>query len=130
MIMVTAIVRWVARLPGLGHADDINRLLAEPERNADTQMPLHFLYDVGLPYVGLRQLLRQASSREMREESPLHYNMCVHMCRPAQVNKFHYAILCVHATWFHRNTIPSTIRKSRTDIFCNHEPVVEPAWKE
>ena len=107
MIMVTAIVRWIAHLPGLDHADDINRLLTESEENADTQMPLHFLYDVGLPYVGLRQLLRQASSREMREESLLYYNMCMHMCRPAHVNKFHYAILCVHATWFYRNTIPS-----------------------
>jgi hypothetical protein len=107
MIMVTAIVRWIARLPGVDHVDDINRLLAESEENADTQMLLHFLYDVGLPYVGLRQLLRQASSREMREESLLYYNMCMHMCRPAQVNKFHYAILCVHSTWFYRNTIPS-----------------------
>ena len=36
MIMVTAIVRWIARLPGLDHADDINRLLAGSEENADT----------------------------------------------------------------------------------------------
>ena len=39
MVPLAAIVRWIARLPGLGHADDINRLLAGPEENADTQMP-------------------------------------------------------------------------------------------
>ena len=108
MIMVAAIVRWIARLPGLDHAGDINRLLAESEENADTQMLLHFLYDVGLPYVGLRQQLREASSREMREESLLYYNMCMHMCRPAHVNKFHYAILCVHATWFYGDSTATT----------------------
>ena len=107
MVMVTAIVRWLANLPDLNHTEDINQLLAESQENSDTQLLLHFLYDVGLPYVGLRQQLRKASSREMREESLLYYNMCMHMCRPAHVNKFHYAILCVHATWFYRNTIPS-----------------------
>ena len=43
----------------------------------------------------------------MREESLLYYNMCMHMCRPPSVNKFHYAILSVHATFFYRNAIPS-----------------------
>ena len=107
MILVTAIVRWLASLPGLNHTEGIDALLEESSQNADTQMLLHFLYDVGLPYVGLRRLLRRQSSREMREESLLYYNMGMHLCRPAQVNKFHYAILCVHATWFYRNTIPS-----------------------
>ena len=87
VVMVTAIVRWLANLPDLNHTEDINQLLAESQENSDTQLLLHFLYDVGLPCVGLRQQLRKASSREMREESLLYYNMCMHMCRPAHVNK-------------------------------------------
>ena len=97
MILVTAIVRWLASLRELNHTEGIDVLLEESSQNADTQMLLHFLYGVGLPYVGLRGLLRRQSSREMREES-LPYNICMHLCRPAQVNKSHYAILCVHAT--------------------------------
>ena len=58
MVMVTAIVRWLANLPDLNHTEDINQLLAESQENSDTQLLLHFLYDVGLPYVGLRQQLR------------------------------------------------------------------------
>ena len=42
----------------------------------------------------------------MREESLLYHNICMHMCRLPSVNKFHYAILCVHATFFYRNAIP------------------------
>ena len=43
----------------------------------------------------------------MQEESLLYYTICMHMCRPPSVNKFHYAILSVHATFFYRNAIPS-----------------------
>ena len=92
MIMVTAIVRWLAALPDCNHPNDINVLLEEASSNSDTTMLLHFLYDVGLPYVGLRTLLRKESGQEMREESLLYYNMCMHICRPPSVNKFQYAI--------------------------------------
>ena len=71
MILVTAIVRWLASLRGLNHTEGIDALLEQSSQNADTQMLLHFLYEVGLPYVGLRRLLRRQSSREMRKESLL-----------------------------------------------------------
>ena len=71
MIMVTTIVRWLAALPDCNHPDDINVLLEEYSSNSDTTMMLHFLYDVGLPYVGLRTLLRKESGQQMREESLL-----------------------------------------------------------
>ena len=82
MVMVTAIVRWLANLPDLNHTEDINQLLAESQENSDTQLLLHFLYDVGLPYVGLRQQLRKASSREMREESLPQQVPLRHLVRP------------------------------------------------
>jgi hypothetical protein len=53
MILVTALVRWLASLRELNHTEGIDALLEESSQNANTQMPLHFLYDVGLPYVAV-----------------------------------------------------------------------------
>ena len=107
MIFVTGFVRWLNGLETEVGVMQFDRVLEAAEENADFTMLLHFMYDVGLPYIGLRQLMRQTSTPQMRAQTPLYYNMCMHMCRPPSVNKFHYAILSVHATFFYRNATPS-----------------------
>ena len=107
MIFVTGVVRW---LNGLETGVDVMQfdcVLEAAEPNADFTMLLHFMYDVGLPYIGLRQLMRQTSTPQMRAQTLLYYNMCMHMCRTKKANKYQYSMLCVHAAFFHRNAVPS-----------------------
>ena len=60
---------------------DFTACLEDAQNNADLTCLLHFMYDVGLPYIGLRQLLREQSTPRMRARSLQYYNMCLHMCR-------------------------------------------------
>ena len=106
-IFVTGFVRWLNGLETEVDVMQFDRVLEAAEENADFTMLLHFMYDVGLPYIGLRQLMRQTSTPQMRAQSLLYYNMCMHMCRTKKANKYLYSMLCVHAIFFHRNAAPS-----------------------
>ena len=86
---------------------DVDSLLEYTSNNRTTQIFLHFLLDVCIPYVELRQIIRQTSSAENRDRLQLYYAMLMHLCRTDRANKFLYAMLCVHSVWLHNNVIPS-----------------------
>ena len=75
MIFVTGFVRWLNGLETEVDVMQFDRVLEAAEPNADFTMLLHFMYDVGLPYIGLRQLLRQTSTPQMRAQGLLYYNI-------------------------------------------------------
>ena len=106
MYFTTAAMRWVTQHTPYDILDKDN-LLLYARNNRTATIFLHFLFDVCVPYVTMRQLLRQASSPRMRERMLVYYSLCMHMCRPKQANKYLYAVLCVHAVWLHHNVIPS-----------------------
>ena len=68
MIFVTGFVRWLNGLETEVDVMQFDRVLEAAEPNADFTMLLHFMYDVGLPYIGLRQLMRQTSTPQMRAQ--------------------------------------------------------------
>ena len=106
MCFTTAAMRWVTQHTPYDILD-VDNLLLYARNNRTATIFLHFLFDVCVPYVTMRQLLRQASSPRMRERMLVYYSLCMHMCRTKQANKYLYAVLCVHAVWLHHNVIPS-----------------------
>ena len=107
MTIVSGFMQWINAVLPPDHPMDFAACLEDAQDNADLTCLLHFMYEVGLPYIGRRQLLREQSTPEMRARSLLYYNMCMHMCRAKKANKYQYPMLCVHAVFFHRNAIPS-----------------------
>ena len=107
MIFVSGFMQWVNAVLPPDDASDFDTCLERAQGNADLTCLLHFMYEVGLPYIGLRQLFREQSTPEMRARSLLYYNMGMHMCRTKKANKYQYSMLSVHAVFFHRNAIPS-----------------------
>ena len=107
MIFVTGFMQWMNAVPPPDDAPGFATCLEGAQGNAGLTCLLHFMYEVGLPCIGLRQLFREQSTPEMRARSLLYYNMGMHMCRTKKANKYQYSMLCVHAVFFHRNAIPS-----------------------
>ena len=102
----TGSLRWLSHHV-LHNLLDVDSLLEYTSSNRTTQIFLHFLLDVCIPYVELRQIIRQTSSAENRDRLQLYYAMLMHLCRTDRANKFLYAMLCVHSVWLHNNVIPS-----------------------
>ena len=114
MIFVSGCLRWLMHHVPPGYRD-VTPLLNIADNNRDFLMIVHFLYDVGIPYVALRQTLRMSSTPELRKRMNAFYNLSMHVCRVPNVNKFLYAIVCVQAVWLYHNVIPC-LRKVWDDM--------------
>ena len=104
-IILSACLRFLGRhCPP--HLFEYDRCLRAAQGNINLQMMLHFVYDCGLPYLILRNSIRKHPNAEIRKQILLVYNVCMHLCRPNESNKFQYAILCVQGVWTYYNMIP------------------------
>ena len=102
----SAAVRYLADITPTNSLD-YNLMLYHHRNNATSLLLVRCVLDFALPYVQLRQLLRQTSTAITRKQMLVYYNICMHMCRADKANKFLYSMLCVHAVYLYCNAIPS-----------------------
>ena len=94
LVVTTGLVKWLESIFGADILVDREAMYLMCDDNDFTTRVLEFLYQDALPYFTLRRLLRHAPAPEHREHIDRFF--CYLCPRMRSVNKFLYAMLCVH----------------------------------
>ena len=112
MVVVCGISDWFEHVFGDGCWDRPTALYAMLEGNFTSELLYQFMYEDGLPYMTLRNLLRMAPSLGRRGIIDQFY---FYLCqRFRTVNKFLYSMLCVHAQYMKHALHPDL-----WNVFCH-----------